>query len=223
MRKVNTKLNKTHLIIAVMIIAINCAAVVGVLSAKYVKDFFPIGELMLSVELNEKINIIEHKAQKQPDGSYKLNAEQVTSNTYSVMPGVDIPKDPQIILENKTAVPGYLYVEIVESIPNTVEYELMPNWIRLGTVIGPKGGEVYVYSIDGTTESIIDDTVFPTEIQIPIIKNNILRVSDTAGPVAADDKFEMDVHGYIAQVVKTGGVNKNAEETFKEVFMTPTP
>lgn len=221
MRKAKSNLNRTHILIAVMIIAINCAAIAGVLSAKYIKDYFPVGELKLSVKLDEKVSIIEHDAVRQDDGSYTLGATEVGSNNYEVMPGVDIKKDPQIVLEDKTAVPAYIYVEIVTDKPETVTYDLTANWLRLGTLTGLEGGPVYVYSSNGTTAEVVDSEDFPNRTNIEIIKDNILHVSDTAGPGTA---FAMDIHGYVAQVVKDSSDNiKDAETTFNEVFMTPTP
>lgn len=238
MQKLKRSSNRTYILIAIMIIAINCAALIGVLSAKYIKDYYPVGTLKLSVELDEEVELFEHKAVRQTDGdgSYYLADEftdsKVFTNTYVVMPGVDIPKDPQFYFQKKSAVPIYLYVEIdtvIESadpdmvIPDTITYELTENWDLLEGVTGPNGGAVYVYKYtkDGEEKNIVDSTVFSADKYVSIIKNNTIKVSDSAGPGAA---FRMDVYGYLAQVIKIKDSSNNikdAETTFKDEFIKP--
>jgi hypothetical protein len=125
------------LLAAVLIIGL----VVGLSSAKYKTEKRLPGEVKFTVKLADKILIQEHEAVRQPDGSYVLISENIVEDqSYKLMPGVDIPKDPYITIEGKTPIPAYLYVEVVELIkgedengdvkelsgfPNTIEYNLI--------------------------------------------------------------------------------------------------
>lgn len=232
MQKLRKGSNRTYILIAIMIIAINCAALFGVLSAKYIKEYYPVGTLKLSIELDESVELFEHKAERQVDGdgSYYLTDSKVLANTYAVMPGVDIPKDPQFYFQKKSAVPVYLYIEVdtvIEStdpdmvMPDTVTYELTENWDLLEGVAGPNGGDVYVYKYnkDGSESNIVDSTVFLEEKYVSILKNDMIKISDSAGPGST---FRIDVYGYLAQVIKDSSNNiKDAETTFGDEFITP--
>ena len=155
---------KKYLTIASVLLAVVLiiGLVVGLTSAKYKTEKRLTGDVKFTVKLADKILIQEHKAERQNDGSYVLDMNKIVEEqSYLLMPGVDIPKDPFITVEGKTPIPAYLYVEIVEgsNFPATVTYNVTTDWKLLNLtdeegrpIAGPNGGKVYVYNVDVITD-----------------------------------------------------------------------
>ena len=159
--------------------------------AKYVKDTTLTGSVDITANLGS-LSVQEHLAVLQDDGTYELNmGNTVTANTYTnVMPGVDIPKDPYIIITDKSPIPAYLFVEVVDTLPNSsgVTYTMdASNWLSLGD-IGKNGGSVYVYQ--GNTGSAVAITnTTPNIDKIAILSGDTVYVSQAlnfAGTVTID-------------------------------------
>ena len=168
------------------------AAAVGVLimtgiQAKYMTSVPLSGTVTFNAELADNVTLQEHKAVRNADGSYSLNisADTTNSNTYIVMPGVDIEKDPYFTVTNKSGIDTFLYVEIVDSSPDTVSYELADGWKKLEI----PDREVYVYNYLISREGSQD---------IPILKNNMVYVSDQYDPVSGG--FNLKLYGYMVQI-----------------------
>ena len=112
------KKNRTWLLILVAIVAVG--AVTGSAYAKYKKTLTYSGTLTFNAELGG-LDLTEHIATRNPDGSYTLNGEEVLAselpanaepvNTYQLIPGLDIPKDPHVIVANKTSIKSYLLLK----------------------------------------------------------------------------------------------------------------
>ena len=155
--------------IALLFAVLFClSAVAFLVAAKYVRDVPFTGNVTFSVDLVKTFTLTESKA-VYTDGTYTLNtATPVSGNTYVLVPGVSIPKDPKIILEGKSAVPTYLYVEVITDLPTVVTYAMADGWTELG-ITGSHGGKLYVYN------SVLDDK---TDLSAPIyiLKNNTLNV-----------------------------------------------
>ena len=169
------------------------AAAVGVLimtgiQAKYMTSVPLTGTVTFNAQLADNVTLQEHKAVRNADGSYSLNksADTTISNTYIVMPGVDIPKDPYFTITNKSSIDVFLYVEIVDSSPdpNTVIYNLTTDWEKLDI----QNRNVYVYKgvFQGNTQDI------------PILNNNMIYISDQYDP--ASENFNLKFYGYMVQI-----------------------
>lgn len=171
------------------------------LRAKYVTSITLTGSVDFSPLLATDLTLQEHVAERKADGSYQLKTTTaaVNQNAYKVMPGVDIPKDPFITVTERTTVPGYLYVEVIDSLPDTVTYRLTNNWSLLSGVTGKNGGSVYVYV--GS-----DLTVSPTTRTIEILNGNIVTVSDQY----AGESFSLSFYAYLYK--------KNENETASATF-----
>jgi len=141
------------LLLPVLILA--AAALMGVALGKYIKTEKYTGQLQFQASLAQEFLLLEHKAVRQPDGSYTLSdSETVPENQYTLIPGLDIPKDPYVVITNKTEVAAYLYVEAVDNTANdAIGYRMSDDWLLLEGVTGKKGGTVYVYT-DGGTEPV---------------------------------------------------------------------
>jgi hypothetical protein len=171
--------------------------------AKYIKDIPFTGNVTFKADLVENFTLTETKAERQTNGTYILSGEQVTQNTYILMPGVDVPKDPKITITGKTAVPAYLYVEVLESknFPDEVTYTMAEGWLPLEGV-----PNVYYY------ETPITGT--PAALTISILKNNTLTVSDQ---LPRGSTGTLSFHAYMAQQ----GKDQDAKTAFTTNFPTP--
>lgn len=127
------------------------------------------GTVAVDVKLANSLAVLESKAVRKADGTYDLNtSETVTSNTYILVPGVDIPKDPRVVITGKTPVPAYLYVT-VDCSNAALSYNLDNSWKQVGET------KRYFYTENGTDPAQI--TGNNETIKIPILKNQTVYVS----------------------------------------------
>lgn len=128
------------------------------------------------------LKLYEHLAKQNTDGTYSLDktADPVTSNTYTVMPGVNLPKDPTVEV-TKAEGPYYLFVEVTKG--NSFKGENAPlsctvdgsHWVALKI----EGKEVYAYSTDGKTAAILKDELTATPVLATIGNtDNTITVAD---------------------------------------------
>ena len=194
-----------------LLVAALALLAVADLRAKYVTTVDLTGAVRFTADLAVDVTLWEHQAQRNPDGTYTLSATDdptINTNTYVVMPGVDIPKDPTITITTKSAIPAYLYVEIVDNSPSSVTYTLDDKWVPL-TILDRT---VYLYKYD-------DDYNFPAadaegKITINIIKNKVITVSHTYDPAADTSNFNIKFYAYLIQ--RQDG--KNATDVFVAAY-----
>lgn len=208
-------MNKNRRIALLLAVLFCLSAVTFVAVAKYIKDIPFTGNVTFKADLVGEFTLTESEAKRNTDGTYSLDtSKSVESNTYTLMPGVDVPKDPKITITGKTTVPAYLYVEVCPDLPatDTVTYGIMPHWKALG-IKGPHGGDVYVYAYPDGTVIILDGTV--KDLTIRILDKDTLYVSDQLdrGTTAT-----MTFYGYMAQQVS----GRDEKATFTNEFI-PTP
>ena len=147
-------MNKARLRLTVLVaaLAVLLGGLIGGVAAKYIWSTELSGKITFSAKLAEKVELLEHEAIRNTDGSYVLGAETVTSNAYTLLPGVDVPKDPYLRVTGKTPIAAYLFLEVKEALdPAYLSYTVDPAlWTKL-TVSGANGGTVYVYKtlLDG--------------------------------------------------------------------------
>lgn len=196
-------MNKNRRIALLLAVLFCLSAVTFVAVAKYIKDIPFTGNVTFKADLVENFTLTETQAVRQTDGTYILSGEQVTQNTYILMPGVDVPKDPKITITGKTAVPAYLYVEVLESknFPDEVTYTMAEGWLPLEGV-----PNVYYY------ETPITGT--PAALTISILKNNTLTVCDQ---LPRGSTGTLSFHAYMAQQ----GKDQDAKTAFTTNFPTP--
>jgi hypothetical protein len=110
----NVKNKKAFVTALVFVLVIALAAAAGMVTAKYFGEKDVKGSVGLKADLAESITVYEHVANRQTDGSYELDSSAVTEEgqTYMLMPGVDIYKDPTVRVTGYTGVPAYLFVVI---------------------------------------------------------------------------------------------------------------
>lgn len=134
-----------------------------------------------------KIELMEHEA-NLVGGVYNLSANVVAKNVYdSVIPGVDIQKDPFIQVGANGAEVSYeLYVKVTPSasFPPTVTYALTDKWELDGS---RSSGGAFVYKY---TDVISSDPIF-------ILKDNKLTVSED---YAGGSKFSLAFSAWLEQI-----------------------
>lgn len=179
---------------------------IGFASGKYVQDRSFDGKVTFKASLASDVILQEHTAQRQTDGSYKLVEPFVSQNTYYLIPGLDIPKDPHIIIEGKTPIEAYLFVEVVSSLDAPVTYSVDTSlWTKVD-VTSKHGGTVYRYMGEG----------FP-ENPIYILSGNTVTVSQNLLKTSVDDGDDL-LTFYVYLIEKVGSAS--AEEAYRG-YTTP--
>ena len=167
----------------------------GAVFAKY-KQSVPLqGTLTVSAgQLANVFTLQEHKAVRS-NGTYTLdNTQTVTSNTYQALPGVAIPKDPHFTLSNKSKVPAYLYVEVIDNLgASCLSYSLASDWLDID-ITGQSGGKVYVYTGGTGSAKLLDENFNVSTIYILQYNQVTVGKGSTSG-----FNVSLSFHGYLAQ------------------------
>lgn len=175
----------TIAIALVLVVALAVGATYAYLTAttKAVKNTFVAGSAVADGDLE----LFEHVANRNTDGTYTLDTaneaqagENGVYNAYTVMPGVNLPKDPTV---NVKAANGayYLFVEVTkgdgfkdENAPLSCTVD-GSKWIKLNV----DGKEVYAYTMDGKDPAVLTAAVTNVPVLASIdSKNNTIKVSD---------------------------------------------
>ena len=184
----------TIAIALVLVVALAVGATYAYLTATTgkVENTFVAGKLF---DKDGALTLKEHEAVAQTSGeySYKVNAEEVTSNKYNLLPGTKIEKDPFVKVTGlKAGASCYLYVEVVPSDTSSVlKYSVADTWELLNDVTGKNGGLVYVYKTNDGNRVTAD--VAATDI----LKSNLVTVNDF--DVNSEAKASLTFYGYLCQ------------------------
>lgn len=141
---------KKKLLIALAIVLVVAMSVTGTLAyltanTGAVTNTFTVGKVFdeEDSDTHKNFELLEHGITGKP-GEYTLTDEEVSGNEYTVMPGVNIPKDPFVRVNSPVGVDVYLFVEVVdgtgEQLTVTVD---SAKWTKLAGVTGTHGGDVY--------------------------------------------------------------------------------
>lgn len=98
----------------------------------------------------------ENTPVRKADGSYELSGNYLMNGAgmYSVMPGVDIPKNPHISIAGKTPIPAYLFLVVQSDMADSgITFTLQSCWKPIQA-----GSHVYVYSDNSGNPIVIDNT-----------------------------------------------------------------
>lgn len=211
----------TVAIALVLVVALAVGATYAYLTASSgpVKNTFVVGGAVA----NGDLKLFEHVANKNADGSYTLGSATTTSNAYTVMPGVNLPKDPTVEVTAANG-PYYLFVEVTKGAKvdgDTLKYTVdSSKWFRLTSI---KDREVYVYAADGATATILDGKLDATPVlkAISDTDSNTIQVSTDNAKVAAltKDNSALTFQAYACQ---SAGF-KTAAEAFTTCFGTANP
>lgn len=174
---------KKKLLIALAIVLVVAMSVTGTLAyltanTGAVTNTFTVGKVFdeEDSDTHKNFELLEHGITGKP-GEYTLTAEEVSGNEYTVMPGVNIPKDPFVRVNSPVGVDVYLFVEVVdgtgEQLTVTVD---STKWTKLAGVTGTHGGDVYTLASDRLAAgSTLDATYILANNEIVVANATIVN------------------------------------------------
>jgi predicted ribosomally synthesized peptide with SipW-like signal peptide len=149
---------------------------------------------------NGSFTLWEHKAvDTDGDGVYTPdNSIEVKSNSYSILPGVNIPKDPTVDVVGLEE-HAYLYIKVTSTLPEGLTYSIYSeNWTALSGYDG-----VYVYSGSNAENNIIKATNAELKtFTATILTGNQIVVADNYSGTNDDIKLSFDA--YMVQATGNG-------------------
>lgn len=172
---------RTRVVLLILLVAL-LIGLISFVDAKYADTISYRGKITFSAKLAENVELRESQIVRQADGIYETTGTTVTNTTqnYKLVPGQDVPKNPHIIIEGKTKIPAYLYVEIVDTLDTVeigeeevklIDYAVTSDWGPAGSSLQKHGGTVYRYQ-----GGILTNTNTPTE-PIYILQDDKVTVS----------------------------------------------
>ena len=193
------------LIFAVLLASVAAGAAYG----KYIFGKAFTGTVTLNANLGS-ITLLESKANPNGDGSYTLDkTTPVTGNTYQIIPGLDIPKDPYVTIKNKSSIPVYVFVEVSTNMNESkhfIEYTLTNDWKLLSNNT-ETGVSVYYYTAGGEHAATVDNT-FGTDgtgtiqiLQADSNGNSLIVSQKLNAPIAG---IYLNFRAFMGQVITTG-------------------
>lgn len=205
----------TIAIALVLVVALAVGATYAYLTAQTdeVKNTFVVGALG-----NSNLALKEHAVTyNQKNGTYTEGDWQATGQTYIVQPGVNIPKDPTVMLSNLDANTGaYVFVGVKGTATTTFSWSVdEANWQSLmngNTPVEKDGYKIYVLKAGVVTDdgqwAVLKAGTDGTEITV---SNNFALAEDQNA-----DSLNIDV---IAFACQSAGFN-SAYEAFNTCFLS---
>lgn len=158
------------IVLTLLLIALTTFAV-----GKYITTIEKESTVSFTANLAKDVILQEHLAVRQPDGSYQLGEDVVNGNSYKLIPGLDIKKDPHIIIQDKTPIPAYLYIKVESTLDTPVTYEIDDSiWYELEGVSG-----VYYYK-DTIDENFSENPIYILKDNQITVGQLLLSQSDSA-------------------------------------------
>lgn len=183
----------------VLVIGASVAGTLAWLTAKTetVTNTFTSAELLSD---DGSFTLWEHKAEDDNgDGVYTLdNSAKVTSNSYSILPGVTIPKDPTVDVVGLEE-HAYLYIKVTSTLPTGLTYAIdSANWTAL-----PGYDGVYVYSGEYAENNIIKATnAAKKSFTATILTGNQIVVASNYADTS--DNITLSFEAYMVQATGNG-------------------
>lgn len=144
------------------------------------------------------LELYEHKANQNKDGTYTLDTTKpTTANSYTVMPGVNLPKDPTVEVTAANG-PYYLFVKVTEGAhfnKDIFGYSIDDAaWKQLKDADGKDVAGVYVYTTDKTNAAILTGAVTAN-----VLKDKVVTVADADSITLADADCTLTFQAYACQ------------------------
>ena len=180
----------------VLICAISVTGTLAYLSEKSgeVKNTFVAAGGGSLLKATGSITLNEAPAVPDPNtGKYSLDhsVARVTQNSYSVIPGTTVPKDPKITITGKNEVPAYLFVEIVDETGANITWTPAAGWIELtGAQPTQTGGKVYVWQDILTADAVV-----------PVLAGDEITIANVEELGLAASGSTMKFYAFLAQTV----------------------
>ena len=165
---------------------------------------------------NGSFTLWEHEAKDDDDdGVYTLNSSnEVTSNSYRILPGVNIPKNPTVDVVGLEE-HAYLYIKVTSTLPEGLTYSIdSSNWTALSGYDG-----VYVYSGSNAETNIIKatDAAKKSFTATILTENQIVVANNYSG---TSDDITLSFNAYMVQATGNGA---DAAEAWTNTFGAENP
>jgi len=178
-------------------------------------------KVTVDANLADDLEILEDTVSRNASGKYNLETGDTTSNTFHLMPGVQVAKSPFVKVTGKTEIPAYLYIEVDDDtvwseanqrfeykIGDVVAYSYRidpSNWIRISEYTDRKIF-VYAHNNEPATVTNADNLSY-----INILKEKYIDVTADFDPDSFPACVEMNFFAYMAQAADS----KSAYEIFR--------
>lgn len=198
----------------VLVIGVSVAGTLAWLTAQTpeVKNTFTSAELFDRDDPNEKgdFTLWEHKAvDENADGLYELTTEKVTGNAYTILPGVNIPKNPTVDVDYLEG-NAYLYIKVTSTLPTGVSYTLTDDW----TALGDNYPGIYVYTGTNANDNKVIEASESSKktFEVEILSDNQITVATTYNGTGDCD---LTFNAYMVQATGNGA---DAAEAWVNTF-----
>ena len=177
----------TTVLAIVLVVALSVAGTYAYLTAqtKTVTNTFTAAGLASSFSLDES------QANQQPDGSYTLNLnERVQANAYSVVPKVNLAKDPTVHVTLEKNVGAYVFLAVDNNLGNGLTATIDDTqWTALNKTYTANGAEwtIYYKQLAGSAA--------PAQVDINVLAGQQIVVGDTV----AEDCGNIVFNAYLTQ------------------------
>lgn len=165
----------TTVLAIVLVVALSVAGTYAYLTAQTdtVTNTFTAAGLASNFSLDES------KANQQPDGSYTLDVKtRVQENAYSVVPKVNLAKDPTVHVTLEKNVGAYVFLAVDDNLGDGLTATIdSTQWTALNKTYTANGAEwtIYYKQLAGSEN--------PAQVDINVLADQQIVVGDT---VAAD-------------------------------------
>ena len=156
----NTKFRaRFGLLIVLVLLVMGC---LGFVLGKYITTIEKNNVVTFTAKLAESVELRESQVSRNEDGTYSKTGVTITNQTqeYILIPGLDVPKDPYVVITGKSEIPAYLFIEVIDDTPNeALVYTLTEEWVETNLRAARNAGaRLYVYCSDGTNPTeIVND------------------------------------------------------------------
>ena len=130
-----------------LILSLALVTLLGFAVGKYMTTITKKNTATFTVRRAQNCELRESVIRQKDDGTYETTTQTIRSGTqnYTLLPGLDVPKDPHVVITGKTNIPAYLYVEVVDTTPNgALIYDLEDCW-KSASKAPQHGGTMYIY------------------------------------------------------------------------------
>lgn len=180
--------------------------------AKYIYQEELSGTVTITANLGT-IAVQEHKAERQPDGSYKLLTTITDKNEYILMPGVDIEKDPYVTITQKSSIAAYVFIVVDSTLPENVEYTLAEHWKAVNGY-----ANVYVYADTNGNPIAVTGNIDKIPILKPVANDSDITLT-VSQQVAHNLSAYLNFSACMGQVT---AADQSAEAVYKAFFTAST-
>lgn len=177
----------TTVLAIVLVVALSVAGTYAYLTAQtdQVKNTFTAAGLASVFSLDES------KATQQTDGSYTLDVnDRVQENTYSVVPKVNLAKDPTVHVKLEKNVGAYVFLAVDNNLGDGLTATIDDTqWTALNKTYTANGAEwtIYYKQLAGSAT--------PAQVDINVLADQQILVGDTV----AEDCGNIVFNAYLTQ------------------------